>query len=273
MVIKVDTEGFGVVNIILSAHDPDEEKKEVVYFIGDIQTKERDSIPPQEGLSSFSASAEDEHGAKDWQEVRVLVDRPLDMKVLLNMDYNFWSDEENKLKSYAEIFASGESYVVSTEDPVFLSLQFPTESRIDESSVAEEIKFNYTNDGTESFELAWKPSDSISELCLSFPWSYFRKCALDSYTKDDFINWKKPLDQRPDSYFKEPSKAGRLNLSYQGQYCALFDKTKSTEVAVVVNGCVPHKNIEHPWLILTKNIPIKILILIPKPGIILGSRK
>ena len=49
-------------------------------------------------------------------------------------------------------FASGESYVVSTEDPVFLSLQFPTESRIDESSVAEEIKFNYTNDGTESFE-------------------------------------------------------------------------------------------------------------------------
>ena len=107
-------------------------------------------------LSSFSVSAEDEHGAKDWQEVRVLVDRPLDMKVLLNMDYNFWSDEENKLKSYAEIFASGESYVVSTEDPVFLSLQFPTESRIDESSVAEEIKFNYTNDGTESFELAWK---------------------------------------------------------------------------------------------------------------------
>ena len=247
LVVKDDTEGLGVVNISLSAHDPDEEKKEVTYFIGNVQTKESVSKPSQEGLSSLLVAAEDEHGARDWQDVRVLVDRPLDLKVLLKMDYAFWSDEENKLKKYEEIFSLGEAYYVSNEDPVFFNLQFPIKSGIISSSVIEEIKLDYANGGTESFEFAWKPSDSRSELCLSFPWAYFRECDLDSYTKDDFVNWKKLLDQRPDSYFKELSTDGKLNISYQGQYCALFDKTKSAEVAVVVNECVPHKNSEHPW--------------------------
>ncbi len=246
LVVKDDAE-LGKVNITLSARDPDEENREATYFIGNIQTQESVSKPTQEGLSTISVAAEDEHGARDWQEVRVLVDRPLDMKVTLNMDYTFWSYQENKLKKYAEIFSSGEAYYVSNEDPVFLSLQFPMKSQVPESSVTEGIKFSYTNGGTENFELAWEPSASISGLCLSFPWSYFKKCNLDSYTKDDFVNWKKLLEQRLDSYFKEPSTDGRLNLSYQGQYCALFDKTKSAEVAVVVNGCVPHKNPEHPW--------------------------
>ena len=108
LVIKGDTEGFGVVNIILSAHDPDEEKKKSFISLALFKLKNGFQRPPA-GCLFFSVSAEDEHGAKDWQEVRVLVDRPLDMKVLLNMDYNFWSDEENKLKSYAEIFALQEN--------------------------------------------------------------------------------------------------------------------------------------------------------------------
>ena len=131
------------------------------------------------------------------------------------MDYAFWSDEENKLKKYEEIFSLGEAYYVSNEDPVFFNLQFPIKSGIISSSVIEEIKLDYANGGTESFEFAWKPSDSRSELCLSFPWAYFRECDLDSYTKDDFVNWKKLLDQSKDSYFKELSTDGKLNISYQ----------------------------------------------------------
>ncbi|HLD79827.1 MAG TPA: hypothetical protein VJA18_04675 [Candidatus Nanoarchaeia archaeon] len=245
LVVK-DDEELGIISFNLSAQDADEDK--VNYFVGNIPKQEVISKPVQEGLSTLSVSAEDEHDAKDWQDVRVLVDRPLDLKILLDMDYSFWSNTEKKLKKYAEVFFSGELYYVSNEDPVFFNLQFPGKSQVTEV-VNEGITINYTNiEGTESFEEGWSIfGGNTIDLCIGYPWK--NNCKLDVYNKNKntILNWEKLLDAKEDGYFKEASKAGTLNLSYQGQYCALFDKTESTEVTVVVKECVPHRNPAFPW--------------------------
>ncbi|MEK6900026.1 MAG: hypothetical protein AABX05_02775, partial [Nanoarchaeota archaeon] len=96
VVIKDDLEGLGVINISLNAFDPDEDQ--VNYTIESQEFGNSDQAefvykPLQKGLFTLKASAIDEHDIRDWQEVRILVDRPLQLSTLLDLPYNFRSSE------------------------------------------------------------------------------------------------------------------------------------------------------------------------------------
>jgi len=49
------------------------------------------------------------------------------------------------------------------------------------------------------------------------------------------------------SHFRELTDTGTLTLSFDGNYCGLFDKTGESEAPVIVRPCTPHINPTHPF--------------------------
>jgi hypothetical protein len=81
-----------------------------------------------------------------------------------------------------------------------------------------------------------------------------KDCTLTAY--ENYITetqWNSLL-QGQYNHFRALTETGKLNLSFKANYCALFDKSKSSVVKVVVNDCVPHRNPEHPWAYPNHNL-------------------
>ncbi|MEK6809306.1 MAG: hypothetical protein AABY40_01400, partial [Nanoarchaeota archaeon] len=201
--------------------------------------------------------AQDEHTVQDWQNVRVLVDRPLKLGVSLFLPYKFITSD-GQVKDYSGdngIFPVEETYLVSKEDPVFINIQFPEKSYLSTTFYKQQpIKLHYENkDKTEVFDIS--PPAEEKNFCLSLPGMKSKSCpqfSLQGY--EEYINkWDDLLEPISDSsqvdmsHFQVAPAEGILNLSITGSYCALFDKSESTAVKILVNDCVPHRNTEHPW--------------------------
>jgi len=259
LVIPKDEE-LGLINFTLSAIDPDEDK--VVYLVSNDksgtvpgQNYIQKEVPQEKTISTFRASAADEHGTADWQDVRVLVDRPLDLGVSLFMPYKFWNKEKGILQDYIEIFPKGNSntYLVSKEDPTFLKVAFPETSFLP-SLYKQEVRLFYANKdgkGKESFDYTLPQGLQINgnQGCFSFPGGALKSkdCTLNGYQGDIATDKWKYLLQGPFNHFYEATSKGVLNLSFNAQYCSLFDKSKSAIANIVVNDCVPSRNPAHPW--------------------------
>ena len=261
LVIKGDQE-LGIINFTLSAQDPDEDVVSYYVLSSDFDNSERQNYVRKEVAErkepyTIRTYARDEHTVQDWQDVRVLVDRPLELGVLLSMPYNFTSFNEElkmyELKSYDDIFPKGGAYLISKEDPTFVNFHFP-ETSLASSLYYQIITLFYENEEkTEIFETEDGPGYVLpkgiqidgNQGCFSFPGP--KTCALTNYA--DTINdavWS-ALQKEPYGHFRKLTETGKLNLSFNANYCALFDKSKSAAIKVVVNDCVPHRNPEHPW--------------------------
>ena len=257
LVIKDDLE-LGIINLTLSALDPDEDN--VNYFVqssdfGDQEGQEYIRKNVQEGKIPYNinAYASDENNVRDWQKVRVLVDRPMELDVSLFMLYKFRTSGQ-ELQEYNEIFPVGETYLVSREDPSFLKIVFPENSLAPPSSYWQEVSLIYANKngtGTENFN--YKIPEGLQVVgnqgCFSFPGGSSKStdCTLAGY-KNDIAAWNQLFSQAlAFPHFREVTKKGELNLSFSVQYCAQFNETESDVIDVVVNDCVPHRNQEHPW--------------------------
>lgn len=255
LVIKDDPE-LGNISFNLSAQDPDEDKISYTVLSEDFGNADgqkylRTNVQEQKTPYDLNAYATDEHNLRDWQKVRVLVDRPLELGVSLSMPYKFMTSD-GELQSYGDIFPVGKTYLVSKEDPSFLKVVFPENSLAPPSSYWQEIRLMYANKngtGTENFDYKIPEGLQIdgNQGCFSFPGgiSKSKDCTLAGY-KDDISSWSK-LFIGAFNNFWEVTEKGELNLSFSTQYCALFDKSESAAVKVVVNDCVPHRNPEHPW--------------------------
>src|SRR3989344_895940 len=209
------------------------------------------NIQKRKNPYSLYAYATDEHNIRDWQKVRVLVDRPLELGVSLSMPYTFRTSDGD-LQEYADIFQKGNAYLVSQEDPSFLKVVFPETSFAPPSLYSQEIRLIYTNKngtGTENFDYKVSEGLQISQNqgCFSFPGgsSKSKDCTLSGY-KDDISSWSK-LFMGAFNNFREVTEKGELNLSFSSQYCARFEEVESEAIKVVVNECAPHRNQEHPW--------------------------
>ncbi|MDO8510850.1 MAG: hypothetical protein Q7S55_01665 [Nanoarchaeota archaeon] len=257
LVIKGDKE-LGIINLTLSALDPDEDRVSYNVLSDDFGNSEgqsyaRTQIAEKKEPYTIRTYARDEHAVQDWQDVRVLIDRPLEFGVSLFMAYKFRTSD-GVLKNYNEIFPMQDAYLVSREDPSFLKVAFPENSFTPPSSYSQEIRLIYANKdgvGTENFD--YKIPEGLQstgkEGCFSFPGgsSKSKDCTLNGY-KNDISAWSQlfsPASFFP--HFREATKKGELNLSFSAQYCARFDEVESEGIKVVVNDCVPHRNPEHPW--------------------------
>ena len=255
LVIKDDPE-LGNISFNLSAQDPDEDTISYTVLSEDFgntagQVYVRTNIQERKNPYSLYAYATDEHNIRDWQKVRVLVDRPLELGVSLSMPYTFRTSDGD-LQEYADIFQKGNAYLVSQEDPSFLKVVFPETSFAPPSLYSQEIRLIYTNKngtGTENFDYKVSEGLQISQNqgCFSFPGgsSKSKDCTLSGY-KDDISSWSK-LFMGAFNNFREVTEKGELNLSFSSQYCARFEEVESEAIKVVVNECVPHRNPEHPW--------------------------
>ena len=262
LVIKDDLE-LGIINLTLFALDPDEDT--VSYAI---QNEEIGTLPlsnqnylqknvvEQKTPYIYRAYATDEHQINDWQDVRVLVDRPLELDVSLFMSYKFRT-ADGEWKDYSGengIFPIGDTYLISKEDPSFLKIVFPQNSLAPPSSYWQEVSLLYSNKngtGTEHFQYKIPEGLQIdgNQGCFSFPGGISKSadCTLAGY-KNDIAAWSQLLSSAEAfPHFREVTEKGELNLSFSAQYCARFNETKSDVIKVVVNDCVPHRNQAHPW--------------------------
>lgn len=248
LVIPGDEE-LGQIELDLFALDPDEDKPR--YFIDNKEAPEKEKqvipAPPQQKEPyTLTVSAEDEHGARDWQDVRVLVDRPLDLGISLNMPYKFWSSAEKKVIDYQTIFPIGGAYAVSDEDPAFIEINFPETSL---SSVYKQaIVLDYAHKD-ENFKYTLPDAVQITDKggCFSFPGLKSKDCTLKEYTEDDLKNWDSLYSSEKDFNHFRALGSGKLTLSLDATYCSLFDKSKSQTANVVVQECLPHRNQQHPF--------------------------
>ena len=269
LVIKKDPE-LGIIDFTLSALDPDEDTVSYHVLSSDFDNSEGQNYVRKEVaerkepyvIQTYAIeddpATDDKYDLRDWQDVRVLVDRPLELGVSLFMPYKFrTSDGELKEYSGAKngIFPIDGTYFVSREDPTFVNLNFP-ETSLTSSLYYQIITLFYENEEkTEIFEteagLGYALPQGVqitgNQGCFSFPGLKSKDCTLVSY-KDDITDPKwNALLQGSYNHFSKLTRNGKLNLSFNANYCALFDKSKSAAVKVVVNDCVPHRNPEHPW--------------------------
>ncbi len=259
LVIKGDSE-LGIINFTLFALDPDEDT--ISYFI---ESKEyssqqgpeyvRKNVQQRQTPYDLYAYATDEHTVVDWQKVRVLVDRPMELGVSLFMPYKFRTSD-GELKGYDKLFPVDKTYLVSREDPVFINIQFPEKSYLSAEFFKQQpVKLHYENkDKTEIFDVS-PPAAAEKTFCLSLPGMKSKDCSqfsLQGYEEhiskwDDLLKPITDPKQADLAHFRVAPAEGILNLSVSGTYCALFDASNSETVKVVVNDCVPHRNDKHPW--------------------------
>ncbi|MBU0456611.1 MAG: hypothetical protein ABH824_03995 [Nanoarchaeota archaeon] len=260
LIVKDDPE-LGDINITAFALDPDEDNlsytfmplmslpvsenfdQEDNFYISNITLKNL-----EKGKYNLLVNTTDEHGLSDWQEVRILLDRPLELNVSLDMPYNF--SAEDGLISYENKYFSGEFYLVSKEDPIFIKVHFP-ESSFLTSDYQHLIILNYTNqENTENFEYAL-PSDlnfDSNDGCFSLPGLKSTDCTLNGYSNNEISKWEgELLLNKLNNNFRELTEYGELNFSFSAKYCGYFDKTKSTQAIIKVKECSPNKNPEHPY--------------------------
>jgi hypothetical protein len=248
LVILGDSE-LGNINITSFAWDPDEdsvnttflEPKEMYplepnaqdkWYVGSAMIREgKDLI---QGTWNILFNATDQHKLSDWQEVRILVDRPIVTNLSLSLPYN-------------DIPAGyGDLYFASAEDPVFVNITYPAESLAKFSAT---INLNYTNkEGSEDFSFPFETKAGITSKCLSFPWDKENnKCSLEDYKNQNLALWPAPLSGNY-AHFNTPTNEGFLNLTFSIQYCGgELNKSSSSSARVIVKTCLPHHNPERPF--------------------------
>jgi hypothetical protein len=249
-----DDEELGDINITLFALDPDEDNVTLGYkfecddhiFTGNMEAPSQfeegnhfnrtiEQLPGSPPLYCILTSiAVDEHKEADWQETRILIDRPITLNISLQLPY------PNVSSQFMDF------YYVSREDPIYVNITWPQDSLTVEIEDTH-VNLIYTSpEGLENF-IEDVPSLATiqGESCINFPWTNDRKCDINDY-EQDFVGWETYFD-RPLSHFKELTENGVLNLSFTADYCSDLTKEESISANIVVKECVPYINPERPY--------------------------
>jgi hypothetical protein len=203
----------------------------------------------------LKAISRDEHGAKDTQDIRVLIDNPLELSVELDMDYKIMVGGE--LVPYADFFPRPDGrYFVSKEDPLTLRVRFAGDSvhKLEEES---QITLSY-EDEFEFNPQELKSEDGIIEFTL--PW--FKQGGFDWYNQEvggeelievwenilvDPQQQRVPEQELEERVFTQVGEEGVLQLDFSAGYCSGTTYEDSTQKNIEVVGCIPHVSESSPY--------------------------
>jgi len=177
----------------------------------------------------------DEHGLSDWQDVRILVDRPISTNLSIVPIY---SDVPAKL---------GDTYFASVEDPLFINISYPAESI---AKFSAKVNLNYTNtENSEGFFFSFATNVDTTKKCISLPWnSENNKCNLSDYGSSDYLTKKSSFFLGDYAHLNSASDNGNLNLTFSIEYCGgNLNKSSSNSARIIVKECLPHRNPVHPF--------------------------
>ncbi len=252
LVIK-DHPTLGKVNITLNAKDADED---VPSYGFDYPS----TITPIPGTAdnnflledwgtvkelSVTARATDGHGAKDEQQVRILVDNSIIPSVKIPLPYSFQDG-----KSYEETFS--DTFYVSKEDPVLVEIVLPEYSAAFEGASAK-VKYSYPSQVTPYESILssyWEETGHPRHFCFSFPGGNGEPlqtdcgAIFDSYQSQ--ILSLNLLDKEP--FKDQESKMGTLELEFSAEYCGGQGQSSPPVLKdIVIKDCIPHVNPDHPY--------------------------
>ena len=258
LVIKDDPE-LGDLNIKLHAIDPDEDS--ISYRIDSVSTLVNKNWPgkydeegkdifadtltipgiylqdPSEQIHTISARAIDEHSAEDQQLVRVLIDRPMKTDFSISLPYTFLGG-----KKYTDLFSpSATKYIISQEDPVFLSISLPSKS---DAANAQSTELRYDVLPSTNSPGDFKFIIPSTDLLLPSGTNTVRFFNSEKTPKNDFTDID--IKNIQPYLFSQLTDKGKLSLSFSASYCQKEEKS-SKEAAIEVKECIPHYDPAHPY--------------------------
>ena len=255
------TEELSVLEIDSEAHDVDEDL--VVYsFSSSIPLEYEDGTPVLANQwvgedkkivfnSSLLASSDvplevtvgvrDEHGLEDWQDIRVLVDKPL--VVDLNVEHGY-----NDLPKVFE----GKS-IVSKEDPFFIYVDVPVDATVD-------LELDVNKCEGLNCNSILEPGTKVENGCKSFPGEYQMdlgpdsKCDLNDYDKLVTEGTEQLIKDYPLNDLSDTADSYYV-LEAKGTYCSddptdIPDVTALAKVELLVVPCMPYMDTNYnsfPW--------------------------
>ena len=191
---------------------------------------------PTPGTYNITINTTDEFGLYDLQNIRVKLEEPVEVGVEVKTPYGDIGLEDGKV-------------VVSIEDPVFVTVNFPSAAS---TTLSSEVLLEYFDN--EYFIFNASPANTGDpNKCISLPKKeendIYRNCIVDDY-KNDIRLWNETLlsDDALYPYFKNITDHGRLELKFEAEYCGSFSgQSQGDSVDIKVKQCLPHKNESYPW--------------------------
>ena len=240
LVIKEDFT-LDKVDIILNAVDPDEEEKDIVYsfeklpqgwdkFVSNDRVLKVETKDLTEPSYTITAKATDEHGLADWQEVRIVVDEPLDSEISFNLPYMI-PDGSGGLIDYKTYSQNLGTYKISPEDPLFLEFRYPSQNLVGKSVSATITK---TSGGVDTVI----PQTNV----INNPATPNLFC-ITSGTSCDIKTYNMNNNLPPLNYVT----GDKLKLDVDVNFCGGYEDPQQKELKVDVVQCIPHRNVEYPF--------------------------
>lgn len=254
---------YGNIDHLVEAKDPDEDVIEFDAYFRDSSLNYYLNANPTEtdyvfnittdfpenfnlpDIYYLTINATDTHLESDWQDVRVLVDMPIDLSIEIK---NAYADV------YPELNSTNTDGIplLSVEDPFFINLNIPEGSV--SSDVTNEVLLTYSDDDdVGNFEARF---DAYSgEYCFGLPWAYEAPnyCTVEDYSEDDLIYWPDYLLTRDFSYLNYSGAeggsgvTGEFLLEFTRNYCSNFAPSENEDQEVKVVECLPVRNETHPF--------------------------
>ncbi len=186
-----------------------------------------------QGLHTIRVQTQDEFGAQDFQDVRVLIDRPVTTNIQLTSPYDDITYQQ-----------SDGSYVVSKEDPVFVTITTPTQSS---AGFSQSTTLQLANEAPQNIPT----TTGSNQACFSLPSGNVAiqqqdTCTLASFpdttnTAQVVANIKK-TDVFTRNPFQGISGRTQISLDFTTNYCGNLPQQTNTQIDVFVTECVPHRN-------------------------------
>ena len=256
---------YGAIEIFTEAHDPDEDQIDF-SFGGPLAELSGsgiifDETPTEEEYTynltgqipvgflpetyTLTINATDAHGQSDIQDVRVLIDTPVNRDIYLENAYAARDQSVNT--SYLG------TPLLSTEDPFFVFVEVPSPSV--SSDVTQEASLIY-QDAENNGDFEANLHNSVGgSYCFSFPWtSAHPNCDIAEYTDEELELWPTLLEVEVQSHMNYsgpqggPGLIGEFTLDFTRNYCGNFALSPEEETQeVLVVECLPLQNETHPF--------------------------
>ena len=268
----------GNINITPVAHDPDDQTpiytfnhsfENIGIDVSDIEIVEGEleenqtanlffDIPAgfPANIYNITVTSMDEFGAKDWQDVRVLIDNSVEVGISIATPYN----------DSSQFDLTTQPFIISTEDPVYITINMPDESIV--SDAVQTLTLDYANGFAEIIPQKIIPLTEDETNCIALPNNEddienpslpIYQCGDERY-KDNIKDWKNlfvPSLLLP--YFQQitlnqplsaPGAAptGELTLTFSSNYCGVYETAPEVEgIPLKVQQCIPHRNATNPY--------------------------